>query len=591
LKHTSGELFIALAVSAAVLLSGEWLAAEFVFLKDGKIIECKIMSESQSAMTVLEAGGKTSSISRKNIMRVLYTQLYRGRLYIQKIDGSVIEAYILRTELGSPREFTIRREEVLFMTRKNPSALEGKVSLKYIDLSWRSPYTPDNPAKLYKIYLKSKGGDYSAAGETSDKTFRVRGLLCNTEYYSIVTAVDGNGHESLPSNEVRITTKKGRPSPPGHAFVTMVTSDAGRVCTAHVAWEKAVDPCGGTITEYGVYLKEDGEKQGAAADGQGTKFSGYRLVGRTSATQFKMPGLKDRRRYRIKVTSIDNTRDESDTGRSVAFDTGNKLPGYPFPVSCMKFISSDGKEVTAKLAWKEADDPDGTVTGYRVYKKANSAYNLIGSADTTEYEVRGLVPPAKHFFVVRAVDNRGDESDDSYPAATCLVRYAGITARGAYIVPVGNYRRIFKQGYGGSLFLSIENIFFEGIGLGAETGYFFLEGGNDRTKDGQIIPFTLTASFRVPVARWISIVPYAAFGGCYIMSRLNSVGVVSPELFFLKRYVNRSAVEPMFSVGVNFTFNIKKLALIQLGAAYSGIIERGALMGFFAFSGGAGARF
>ncbi len=427
MKLNSGELFVALAVFAAVFMSSGRLGAEFVFLKNGRIIEGNIVSESPYDMIVLERGGKRSTISRRNIMRVLYTQLYRGRLYIQKIDGSVIEAfivdedqehYILRSALDSPREFSIRRDEVLFMTRKNPSALEGRVSLMHVDLTWKPPYTPDNPAKHYRVYIRTKGGEYKTAGETSGKSLRVRGLLCNTEYYSIVTAVDRNGQESLPSNEVHFTTKKGRPSPPGRAFITMVTSDAGRICTAHVSWDKAVDPCGGSITEYGVYLSEEKEKRDATADGSRARFPGYRLVARTPATQFRIPGLKDRRRYRVKVTSIDNTKDESDAGRTVVFNTVNKKPGYPFPVSCEKYVSSGGREIAVRLSWKDSDDPDGTVTGYRIYKKIKDTYDRIGSTNTAEYEVRGLLPAARHSFVVRAVDNRGDESEDSYPAAT-----------------------------------------------------------------------------------------------------------------------------------------------------------------------------
>jgi fibronectin type 3 domain-containing protein len=596
----SKNLLSALAISASVLLPGERLAAEFVFLKDGRIITCKILNETPSTMTVLETGGKTIIVSRKSIVRVLYTQLYRGKLYIQKIDGSVIEAYIidedqehyiLRSDLNSPKEFMMKRDEVLFMTRKNPSALQGKVALKYADLSWRPPYTPDNPAKFFKIYLKTKGGDYKTAGETSDKSFRARGLLCNTEYHSIVTAVDKKDHESLPSNEVHFTTKKGRPSPPEHARAAGVTSNANRVCTVHVVWDRAVDPCGGTITEYGVYLKDDEEKRDDAAAGSSAKFPGYRLAGRTSATEYRIPGLKDRRRYRIKVTSIDNTRDESDMGRTLVVKTKNKLPGYPFPVTCRKIVSSDKNAMTAKLSWKQADDPDGNETGYRVYKKGDNTYDLIGSTDKTEYEIKGLAPSAKHYFVVRTVDNRGDESAESYPAATGLVRYASLTGRGAYLLPTGNYRKIYKQGYGGSLFVSVENLFLEGMALGGETGYFHLEGNADRSQDGRLVPFMLTASFRLPLARWVSIDPHAAFGGCYNIARVNSLGIVSPELFFLKRYADRNAVEIMFSAGLQVTFNIKKLALIQLEASYSGIVELGIIMGFFTFSGGAGVRF
>ncbi len=598
-NHCGLRASAAVIAAGLMILCGGRLHGEYLFLKNGTVMECKILNESPASMTVLTSDGKTVSVSRSTVLRVMYTQLYRGKLYIQKTDGSVIEAYIIdedqeyytvRRELNSPKEFTIRRDDVLFMTRKNPSALEGRVSYRYVDLAWRGPYTPDNPVKHYKIYLRTKGGDYAVAGVTSGTKFRVKGLQCNIEYYAMVTAVDRGGYESLPSNVARFTTRKGRPVPPGHIRLVAVTSAAGASCTAHLVWDGAVDPCGGTITEYGIYLKDESVVPADAGGPGGKPFHGYRLAAKTSGTAFKMPGLRDGSRYRVIVTSIDNTRDESPGGSSLFFTTENRMPAYPYPVSCERTLNGTGASGTVKLSWKGALDPDGTVTGYRVYRRAQGGPVLLGATDKTEFEAKGLPDAEKHYFTVRSVDNRGGESSDSYPASTGLVRYADITAKGSLILPFGKYARLYHPGYGVTLAVSVENLFLDRLTIGAETGYFHFKGKTEKSGEAALVPFMAVLSYRFHLARWVSIDPAIGLGGCYNMASINAMDAVPADLYFVNRYAQWSAVEFMFSAGAQCTFTIGKMALIQAGGTYYGIVERGGVLSFVSVYGGAGVR-
>jgi outer membrane protease len=195
-----------------VLAPGVKLYAEYLFLKDGSIVECKILDETSKAVTVRMKDGKTFAYERSNVMRVVYTKLYMGKVFIHMTDGRGIEAYIVdedqdkytvRMDISKLDEFTIKRTDVLFMVRKNPTGLQGKISKKKVELAWSPPY---NPVKYYKIYVKTKGGEYRAVGESESTRFTIMGLDCNMEYFAIVTAIDKDNYESLPSNELTIVT-------------------------------------------------------------------------------------------------------------------------------------------------------------------------------------------------------------------------------------------------------------------------------------------------------------------------------------------------------------------------------------------------
>ena len=71
------------------------LAAEAVFLKDGSIVEGTIISDGAGSVTIRTEDRKTRQIQRASIMRILYTELKLGKIYVQKRDGKGIVAHLV----------------------------------------------------------------------------------------------------------------------------------------------------------------------------------------------------------------------------------------------------------------------------------------------------------------------------------------------------------------------------------------------------------------------------------------------------------------------------------------------------------------
>ncbi|HOP63412.1 MAG TPA: hypothetical protein PK906_08570 [Spirochaetota bacterium] len=98
-----------------------------VFLKDGLIIDCRIVIESAKSIEVQPAEGDRKVLMKNNIMRIQYNNIYRDRKIFRKSDGTKIEGYIMaedqesylyRTVLNSPVEERIYKSELKSISRK-----------------------------------------------------------------------------------------------------------------------------------------------------------------------------------------------------------------------------------------------------------------------------------------------------------------------------------------------------------------------------------------------------------------------------------------------------------------------------------------
>ncbi|MBN1495629.1 MAG: fibronectin type III domain-containing protein [Spirochaetes bacterium] len=581
------------------------LYADHVFLKSGAIIEGSIINENTSLITVKTKEGKIVTHNKRNVMRTVYTRLYMGKLHVNLLDGTILECYIVdedrdtytvRLDINRPEEFTIKRVDVLFMVRKNPSALAGNVFQKYADLTWKKPY---NPVKYYKIYLKTGNGTFKQVGETRSTRYQLKGLNCNMKYTVEVTAIDGNKYESLPSNELTITTKKGRPTPPRHIKIAKITSDKDGVYSALLEWDKARDPCGGIIDDFRIYLKvmeesaDKNRRKGAEQTIPETKRipAGYRLLGNTSADTFQITDLRDSTSYGVLVTSVDNTGDESNPGKGIIFDTGSRQPLYPFPVSCAKRISRDGKKLTASLSWAEVADPFRRIASYRIYRTGAKDPERIGETEKTVYEIPGLPSDKKHTFIVRAVDVRGFESEDSYAASTGLLRYVDISATAGCVMPLRNFGSLYSPGYGVSLSVTLRNLFYSGIALGIESGYAYLSGKTKKSTFTSMVPVKANVIYRWQPARWFSIEPKISLGASYNSSDVSYFMIGSLEYSLFHEYSKKSQAEFLFSCGASFNLIVKKIIFLRLYAEYGGIVEKSTVMDFFTIGGGIGGSF
>lgn len=135
--------FIIISVLFILLISYGKLSAEYIFLKDGSIVKCKMLNETPEELTVHVKGGRKLVFLRDTIIRVLYTKFYMGKVYIYKTDGKVLEVYIVdedqenytvRTNINKPEEFTIKRIDVLFVSRKKEAGRKQQERSKKVSI-------------------------------------------------------------------------------------------------------------------------------------------------------------------------------------------------------------------------------------------------------------------------------------------------------------------------------------------------------------------------------------------------------------------------------------------------------------------------
>jgi hypothetical protein len=298
------------------------LSAEHIFLDDGSILNGKIIRESSSEITVKLDDGKTKTVPSARIMRTIFYDLYIGKIFVNKTDGTVLEAYMVdedqkyytfRKELYKPEEFRVKRGEVLFIARKNPTNLTGEFRDESITAKWNPPF---NKVKSYNVYLRAGSGTYSLYRETAATSCVIGKLQGNTSYKVKVTAVDAEEYESLPSNEITVGTPNNPPEPPSRVRLEKKTVSDSRTAgktdsiTAKLSWEAASD-VDGKVLSYNVYLVKRGE---------------YRLVTSTNLTAFEVTGLDPQENSSFIVRAVDNTNAESRNSRSA--DISGSASGF-----------------------------------------------------------------------------------------------------------------------------------------------------------------------------------------------------------------------------------------------------------------------
>jgi hypothetical protein len=85
----------AVCACALVIISIGRAFGENVFLNDGSIINGSIVRENAHTITVKKKNGKSATIPRGQILRILYTELNMGKIHVQMRNGKNFEAYIV----------------------------------------------------------------------------------------------------------------------------------------------------------------------------------------------------------------------------------------------------------------------------------------------------------------------------------------------------------------------------------------------------------------------------------------------------------------------------------------------------------------
>ncbi len=439
-------------------------SAEFVFTKSGQIYEGKIVEDKARSIVVALKEGKRVDVKRDDILRINYTQMYTGKYSIMKTNEEVFDAYIvaedqstvtLRKEWEKPEEFTLNRDYLLFMTKKNPTSVMCKVEEDKVKVNWNPPYMK---VDYYNIYFREPGGTYVKAGTSSGKNFTMPELKKDTLYEIQVTAVDNTGYESLPSKDVRIYT------------------------------------------------------------------SPLKLI------------------YDMEYT-----------------DSGDKY--------------------SLIMNWEPLNYKGTSIAKYDIYIKTKDVFKQIGTTEENTFTVTGLNSEEMNLVEIRPIIGKGEFLEGNNVEIPMLFynEQMVITARGMWLQPIGDFKKVTEPGFGALADFSLQNYFLKRLSVGIQCGYYIFPGikgepfVNEDIKGYTMLPAMLSLRYGVSPLRSLYISAGASGGYSFNSIRYNKQFFESGS--FVTREVKDSAFEPVFSGGLQIQWQFGKSMLLQIGSDYNLIIE------------------
>ncbi len=286
---------------------------------------------------------------------------------------------------------SLSSSQVCATTYNPPSAFPVSLTARAISTSSISLFwTASTGAASYKIYREGSAPPPPTSLSTS---YADTGLNAATTYCYTVTAVDGTGSESAPSN--RACANTGLLVPAG---LTAAAKSESRI---DLSWLAATG-----ATQYRLY------KNGAS----------WRAV---SALLTSDTGLLANTQYCYSVSSLNDSGNESAQSSQVCVTTNNTPPAVPTGLTAAAVTPGPGGVIN--LTWNAS--PGATI--YKIYRDGSSA--AMASQTITSYSDTGLAASTRYCYAVTALDATGSESAASALACanTGLTVPAGLTAMAA----------------------------------------------------------------------------------------------------------------------------------------------------------------
>jgi hypothetical protein len=143
----------------------------------------------------------------------------------------------------------------MYIARSNPTDLTGTAKYFEIQLKWNAPYIP---GKKYNIYLKRPWDDeFEKVTEVSGTSYTLSKLKSDTAYRIYITSVDAAGTESLPSEQIELTTLNQQPNAPDKLIRQTIEDKDPAKSGVLLSWNQSNDP-DGQVVEYRIFKKPSG---------------------------------------------------------------------------------------------------------------------------------------------------------------------------------------------------------------------------------------------------------------------------------------------------------------------------------------------
>lgn len=395
------------------IIHARQLSAEYVFRKDGSIIKGSIIADDSGSISVKSDEAAIVRVPRSEIMRIIYTELYLGKVYIRLTTGEMVDGYqvdedrddfFFRRDITKPDEFKIPRKKVMFIARTNPTDLAGKASTDNIILTWSPPF---KPAKFYRIYMrdvKGKEQTYRLYEETDDLSCEIKNLKKSWIYEIYATAVSDTGEESLPSEKVAVNTL---PEAPEKLLMEEKYSEDGKTVTLKLRWEDVTDPKS-RVKSYAIYKSEGGEKI---------------KKGSSPGSEFIINDFPAEGRHWFSVAAVNDLFTESEEVK-ILYDAGYKvyirtMAAYLYPGGILPDLASSGYGVLLNTGISARKYGIGAETGYYIFNceegvESMSIIPVMAEVNYTlplfyNFSLRGIIKCGAAFSMIEyTVHNTGD---------------------------------------------------------------------------------------------------------------------------------------------------------------------------------------
>jgi LSD1 subclass zinc finger protein len=249
---------------------------------------------------------------------------------------------------------------------------------------------------VYTLYYGISSNPFSGGTQVtgiSASSYMVEGLTNAQSYYFGVRAIDAYGNSDTNAISRKATPSDTSPPTFDGVISARDTGDGGAIT---ITWGEADDRS--KPISYNVYTSTSQNQPGNVTHTQGT----YIL----------MEDLGNGFTYYIMVRAVDAYGNEDQNERSIPVTPTDSTPPTFRGLKSVMDLTIGGK---LRLTWEKGTDDSGSVT-YNIYRSENYAststpeYTMVTS---TEFEDYGLIDGRNYFYVVRAVDEYGNEDDNN----------------------------------------------------------------------------------------------------------------------------------------------------------------------------------
>ncbi len=564
-----------------MLIAPSQIYAAFIFLKNGTIIECELLSQNKTNIVIKDAEGSIKRFVVSKVLRMSFADLDKRLKHVRLVNGRILDVYrvaatskyeIFRKELQNSREIKVLKSKIASIVNKYPVSITAKADFTSITIMLKPALAS---IKTYRIYIKQKGGSYSKTSykNTSDDEYTFDGLNSSTDYCFKATVVDEKNTESLPGKELCLALKNYQPQPVKDLkyfyAIEYKNSKGQKRVRASIHWQAAADR-DGVITRYEVFIRNKKSK----------KFDLYKTlpIDKRSKPQKKyflvLSGLLDNTEYQVKVVAFD---DRNITAAAYeAFSTTNSKPAPPVSVTVKQVVAKSGI-TDYMVSWPIAHDIDGKVVYYEVLIKKGSGYKVIAKTKKLQYRLSGRMIDAASDVTVRAIDNRGGISDNAV-SKKLLGWY--VSVQGLFLLPFGSMAESIGSGYGGLFNVMRNYTLFDWLHVGVTGGYFLFAGSHEACSSYSMLPVLLDIEHMQSFDRLLLSVSVSG-GMSYNSVTYNDAytGLLNPDGVLID---DNKGWQPLMLAGVRLKYTFSNKFYIQAAVNYAMIFEKSRRLHFLA---------